>query len=104
VTTDAEIEEALKLPKSREWLISAFLETSERRSQLAVHMMKDFQHRLDFVIVKRRRWAEGGYGVKTQIREMERLDQALDGTETLDLTRFKSLLSDLRALNAEQKG
>ena len=58
---------------------------------------------MEFVIGKRRRWNEGGYGVSDVLQNLQRLWDALDGTEKLDRIRVASLLSDLKALQNEIK-
>lgn len=85
----------------RDKVFEAFLETPERRSRLARACMASAQLRLDFTITKRRYWPEGGHSVASFIKEFQRIIDRLDGTEKFDHVRFRSMFSDLRALQAE---
>lgn len=85
----------------QDWVIVVHMETPEGRTKLAKSLFQPAQNRLDFVIGKKRRWAEGGYGLREMIDSMTRIKNALTGEEEFDRTRFFSLYGDLRATQDE---
>lgn len=81
-------------------LFDDLLKTPEGRAKLVAAIQPVARHRLEFVIGKRRRWAEG-YSVSDVLRDMGRIAKALDGTESMDRISFHSLHGDLLALQDE---
>lgn len=81
----------------RERLIATYLETPEGRSKLAESTFNPAQRLLDAwdTYIKR----EGSsVSPKDVLDVMDRIHDALDGTETFDKVRFLSLRSDLKSL------
>lgn len=81
----------------RERLIDTYLKSPEGRSKLAESTFRPAQNLLDAwdTYIKR----EGSaVSPKDVIQVMDRIHDALDGTETFDKVRFLSLRSDLKSL------